>query len=201
MPAEAEGPGAPGVPGASGASRRRRYVLWAIAGVAVVAAGLVGVLASRGPATATPGPCALCGEAAPPVVGSSIDGVAMSPAALQGRFVVVSFFASWCGPCRLDEPQLQAFAREHRASGDATLLGVVFDDDPTSAGRYLSAAGASWPAVGDPGGRIALDYGVANPAETYLVAPNRLVVAKFFGPVRTRQLDQAMARARADGAG
>lgn len=172
--------------------------MWIALSVAVVAAGLVGVLASRGPATASPGPCALCGTAAPPITGSSIDGVSMSPSGLGGRFVVVSFFASWCGPCRQEEPQLESFAREHQPRGDATVLGVVFNDDPANVASQLTANRASWPAVADPGGRIALDYGVANPAETYLVAPDGVVVAKFFGPVRESQLDQAMVSARAE---
>jgi cytochrome c biogenesis protein CcmG/thiol:disulfide interchange protein DsbE len=57
-----------------------------------------------------------------------------------------------------------------------------------------------WPAVADPGGQIALDYGVRGPPETFVVAPDGLVVARLLGAVKAADLDQVLARARAEGA-
>ena len=47
----------------------------------------------------------------------------------------------------------------------------------------MRSTGATWPAVVDPGGQIALDYGVRGPPETFLVSPDGTVVAHFDGPM------------------
>ena len=53
--------------------------------------------------------------------------------------------------------------------------------------------------MADPGGRIDLDYGVDNPPEKYLVAPNGVIFDKVIGPVTANLLDQLIAKAKAAG--
>jgi cytochrome c biogenesis protein CcmG/thiol:disulfide interchange protein DsbE len=79
------------------------------------------------------------------------------------------------------------------------VVGVVFDDAISSARRFLEQTGATWPAVADPGGEIALDYGVRGPPETFLVSPEGVVTAHFDGPVTNAGLEGWLAEAeRAD---
>ena len=82
----------------------------------------------------------------------------------RGRWVVVNFFASWCPPCQQEQPELVAFAYQHRGPGDAALVGVVFDDAPRRRAAFMRSTGATWPAVVDPGGQIALRLRRARPA-------------------------------------
>ena len=171
--------------------RRRRPALVGALVVGVVAATLVAVLATRPPATVAEADSPLLGQPAPTVHGPAIGGGTVDLAAMRGGFVLVNFFAGWCTPCFTESPQL------HSLSKRAHVVGVVFQDSTGSARGFLHRTGATWPAVADPSGDIALQYGVRAPPESYLVSPDGTVVAKVLGPVTSAQLgylDSVMAR-------
>jgi cytochrome c biogenesis protein CcmG, thiol:disulfide interchange protein DsbE len=167
---------------------------WIAVGVLVVGAGLVALLATRPPAAATEVDTPLLGHRAPDMSGSTLSGGTFDLAALRGRWVVVNFFASWCQPCQEEEPDLVTFAYGHRGPQDAALVGVVYDDAASNARSFLSSSGATWPALADPGGTLAVDFGVRAPPETFLVSPAGVVTAHLDGPVTASQLDYWLAR-------
>ncbi len=57
------------------------------------------------------------GQAAPPLVAKELDGHAFDLAMLRGDPVIVSFWATWCVPCRTEMPILDKFNRDHHAQG------------------------------------------------------------------------------------
>ena len=173
----------------------RRPARWIAGSVLVVGAALVALLATRPAATATEVDSPLVGEHAPALVGTTLSGQRFDLASLSGRWVVVNFFASWCQPCQEEEPALVTFAYHHRAAGGASVVGVVYDDTAGNARSFLSSSGATWPAVLDPGGTVAVDFGVRAPPETFIVSPTGTVVAHLDGPVTTGQLDYWLTRA------
>jgi cytochrome c biogenesis protein CcmG/thiol:disulfide interchange protein DsbE len=160
----------------------------------VATAALIALLATRPPATAVEVNTPLVGERAPPIAGATVTGAAFDLAALRGRWVVVNFFASWCPPCQQEQPDLVTFAAQHRDAGDAAVVGVVFDDAASQARSFVRSSGSFWPTVVDPGGQIALDYGVRGPPETFLVSPGGTVAAHFDGPVTSQALDYWLSR-------
>ena len=177
------------------APARRSYTARWVAGASLVVGGaLVALLATRPPAAATEVDTPLLGQRAPSITSTTVSGVAFDLASLRGRWVVVNFFASWCPPCQQEQPELVAFAYEHRAPGDAAVVGVVYDDATSSARGFARSSGATWPAVVDPGQRIALDYGVRGPPETFLVSPSGVVTAHLDGPLTARGLDYWLRR-------
>lgn len=186
-------------PGTAGARRGRHTARWTAGGVLLVIAALVALLATRPPATATEVATPLLGKPAPSVSGTTLSGGRFGPSAYRGRWVVVNFSASWCPPCQQEQPALVAFAYHHRAPGDAVLVGVVYDDSTSSARAFASSSGATWPSVVDPGGQIALRYGVRGPPETFVISPSGTVVAHLDGAVTTADLDDQIAAAHAAG--
>jgi cytochrome c biogenesis protein CcmG, thiol:disulfide interchange protein DsbE len=185
----------------TGRRRRHRHTArWAAGVTLVVAAALVGLLANSPPQSATEVNTPLVGEAAPAVSGTTLGGGSFDLADMRGRWVVVNFFASWCPPCQQEQPELVAFAYAHRSATDAALVGVVFDDATSTARGFMQSSGGSWPSVVDPSGKIALDYGVRGPPETFFVAPDGTVVAHFDGPLTNAALDHWLARAQRGGA-
>jgi thiol-disulfide isomerase/thioredoxin len=91
-----------------------------------------GVLALSAPALAIPRP----GDAAPPFRLSTSDGKTVSETSLRGKPVYVNFFATWCGPCRVETPSIVALSKKYAARG----LRVVGVDVGENAGKALGFA-------------------------------------------------------------
>jgi thiol-disulfide isomerase/thioredoxin len=66
------------------------------------------------------------GRAAPPVTFVALDGERITTQALLGRVVILTFWATWCGPCRTELPLLSAYAAQHGPEG-LTVLGLTLD--------------------------------------------------------------------------
>ncbi len=166
----------------------------------MVVGALIAVLATRPPAPYTEVATPLLGKSAPSVSGATLQGDHFALSSLRGRWVLLNFFASWCPPCEQEQPDLVKFAFEHdrRGADDAAVVGVVFDDSVSGARQFLATSGATWPVVSDPGGQIALDYGVRGPPETFIISPSGVVVAHLDGAVTDSGLDRYLARGKRD---
>ena len=176
---------------------RRHTALWAAVTLGLVLLLFVGVLATRRSAADKQADSPLLGKPAPALSGSGLDGQQVTLASQQGKWVVVNFLASWCVPCRQEHPELMKFTQRHEAKGDATVLGVIFDDSTGNVRRFFGELGGTWPVIGDPGGRIALDYGVRGPPESFLIDPQGFVVWKAIGQVSADGLDRLVAEGQA----
>ena len=112
----------------------------------------------------------------------------------RGSPVLVNFWASWCIPCRREFPLL----REVQGH-DVYVLGVVFDDSPSAARRFMREEGATWPGLVDPEGRIAAAYDVGRkpgiPVTVAIDADGRLVDRQI-GEARRADLVRLVQRAR-----
>ena len=180
--------------------KRARTALWAAAAAAVVVSLFVAVLATRQSAESREAHSPLLGKPAPALAGNALDGRDVDVVGLQGRWVVVNFFASWCVPCQQEHPELVKFASRHAAAGDAEVVAVIWDDTVARVRRYFAQHGGHWPVIRDPAGSIALDWGVRGPPESFLIDPGGNVVSKIVGRVTADGLDTLLRRARAAGA-
>jgi cytochrome c biogenesis protein CcmG/thiol:disulfide interchange protein DsbE len=188
-PAEVEGD-------AADASRSTRPVgvLVAVLVVVAIVGFLVVVLATREPAANRIADSPLVGRPAPAVSGTTLDGDSFDLANESGRWTLVNFFATWCAPCRQEHDDLVAFDERHRALGDAGVVSIVFNDDPSDARAFFEDNGGTFPVIIGDDGDIALDYGVAKVPESYLVAPNGVIAAKIIGGVTEAGLEDLLVR-------
>lgn len=178
--------------GSTGSSRRggSRLARNSAIIVGLVLVALIALLATRG--TSTPISSRIVGQAAPDFSGTTLDGSTFRMANHRGEWVLVNFFATWCTPCRLEDPQIQKFVDSHK--GDPVkVISVAFSDDAESISSYWLEERNTWPVIPNNTGLIALDYGVTKVPESYMVAPSGLVVAGFFGGVTADGLDRVIA--------
>jgi peroxiredoxin len=177
----------------------RHTIRWVAGGVLLIFAVIGVVLATRTPQEATQVSSPLLGHAAPTFSGTDLrTGKLVSLSALRGHYVFVNFFASWCGPCQEETPDLVTFDynQQHMAGG-ADLVGVVFHDEVSSAKQFDKSQGAIWPVVNDPGGSIAQSYGVTGPPTTFLIDPSgRITVNPSTGPATQADLLHMLKEAR-----
>jgi cytochrome c biogenesis protein CcmG, thiol:disulfide interchange protein DsbE len=66
------------------------------------------------------------GEPAPPAILVTLDGRRIATSDLVGHVVILTFWATWCGPCREELPLLSAYAQQHSAEG-LVVLGFTLD--------------------------------------------------------------------------
>ena len=130
-------------------SLRRRALLRALAGGAVFAAMGWPALARAG------GP--RLGQPAPALALHTLDGETITVESLRGSVVILTFWATWCAPCKEELPQLSAYAAQHAAQG-LRVLGFCLDEPDNLAAVRKAAAGLSFP-VGLLGSAYAGGYG------------------------------------------
>jgi cytochrome c biogenesis protein CcmG/thiol:disulfide interchange protein DsbE len=165
-------------------------------GVGVVAVALVALLATRHPAQNTAAASPLLDKAAPEVIATDLGGKTVRLSTYRGRFVVLNFFASWCTPCKREHDDLQRFTTRHTVAGDAQVVAVLFDDEPNDARAFFAERGGGWPVLLDPRGKVALDFGVRGPPESFLIDPEGRVISKIIGEVTDTGLDRLLAAAK-----
>jgi peroxiredoxin len=97
------------------------------------------------------------GKPAPPLTLTTLDGRSISTDSLRGKVVVLSFWATWCAPCREELPVLSAYAAQHAKDG-LVVLGISLDDAGNLPEVRKIAASLSFP-VALLGSEWAGDYG------------------------------------------
>lgn len=110
-----------------------------------------------------------------------MNGRAVQLADLQGKVVVLVFWASWCAPCVEETPALNALERRIEANG-GVVLGVSEDDDPAAYSRFLTDQHVVFPTYRDPSKKIASTYGTAAFPEAYIISRDGKIARKIVGP-------------------
>lgn len=121
------------------------------------------------------------GEQAPSFTGSRLsDETRVSLEAFKGKVVVLDFWASWCGPCLLAMPKLEALSKGFEKDS-AVLLAVSVDTDPARAKRFMKKMGVSYDSLIDPEGEIAASYELPGMPTTYVINSKGVITERFVG--------------------
>ncbi len=96
-----------------------------------------------------------------------------------GKPVVINFWATWCGPCKYEQPVLDMAARTYK---DVTFIGIVFEDTEDSTRRYVRETGTPYIQLFDLKSTVAVDYGVSGVPETYFINRQGIIVKKHIYP-------------------
>ncbi|CTQ50309.1 DsbE family thiol:disulfide interchange protein [Jannaschia donghaensis] len=122
---------------------------------------------------------AFIGQPAPALDTTELPGRAPLPPGLMadGEVKLVNFWASWCVPCRVEHPQIEALA------DIVPVYGINHKDKPVDAIKFLEDLGDPYAAIGADAGRVAIDWGVTGFPETFVVDGDGIVRLRFAGPI------------------
>ena len=86
----------------------------------------------------------------------------------RGRVVMINFWASWCGPCRVEMPHLARLYEKYRGSG-FTVLAVNIDESPQKAASLATQLGMRFPVLLDTDKKVSRLYDLSTMPSTVLV--------------------------------
>ena len=189
--------------------KRRPAVMLAVAGAVLLAGGLAAAQWAGGGTKArnvsyiggstqavyyTPGHRAT----APDFSGTTLTGSRMSLSSSRaGRVVVLTFWGSWCVPCREEAPMLAALSARYRNAG-VVFLGVDEQDTPASARAFEASFGVGYPSVNDSGSQVTLDFSSVVPISgtptTVVIDRSGRVGGAIFGSANYTELSTILNR-------
>ena len=117
----------------------------------------------------------------PDFVEKDLDGKPISVAGFKGKVVLVDFWATWCGPCRGELPNVIATYKKHHPEG-FEIIGVSLDSDRDKLDAFLKQTdGMTWQQYFDGqgwGNKLAKKYGVDSIPFAVLVGPDGKIIGK-----------------------
>jgi thiol-disulfide isomerase/thioredoxin len=135
------------------------------------------------------------GTPAPDFTLETLDGKTVSLSSLRGKAVLVNFWATWCGPCKIETPWLVELQNQYGAQG-LQVVGVAMDDSgKDEIARFAKDMGMNYPvllgkeAVGDAYG------GVPALPESFFIGRDGKIVDKIIGLEGRSQIEDAVKKA------
>ena len=125
------------------------------------------------------------GEPAPNFAFFLPDGRGADLASLRGKPVVLNFWATWCGPCRAEMPDLVAL---HGGNADVVVLEVNVREELDAIEKFAAEFGMMMPVVQDQEGAIGRAYGVRNMPTTVFIKADGTIGARWPGLLAGEQL-------------
>lgn len=136
----------------------------------------------------------LVGKPAPAIDATDTAGRPFSIGDYRGRWLLVNFFAQWCGPCIKEHPELVAFSEAHSRLGDASVVSVAYNDTAKAVKEFFAENGGDWAVIADSKSDYAIEYAVVGLPESYLVNPEGVIVHKFVGGITKAGVEAEMAK-------
>jgi cytochrome c biogenesis protein CcmG, thiol:disulfide interchange protein DsbE len=111
-------------------------------------------------------------------------------ASLRGTPALVNFWASWCGPCDREAPELRRFSR--RLGGRGALVGVDWNDSLDGARKFIRKNGWTFPNLRDGDGIVGNRYGLSGLPNTFVLDSRGRIVQVLRGPQTVAELEAAL---------
>jgi peroxiredoxin len=148
------------------------------------------------PGAGTPqtlGAAPVVGAQAPDFTLANIAGEQVSLSDARGGPVLINFWATWCGPCRVEMPLIEARYQAHKAAG-LRVYAVDFDEPQDIVADFARAFNLSFDVLLDPGGTVNDLYRVQAYPTSYFVGSDGRIQVVHIGQMTASQMDEYLAK-------
>ena len=162
--------------------------LMLIAGILVVAAVFALALMRQNKTQPTTGP-------APEFSLTTFDGQSFKLSDLNGKVVLINFWASWCGPCKDEAPALQATWEQYKSRGDVVFVGIAYADNGPRSLDFIKQYGITYLNGPDLGTRISEAYHIQGVPESFIIDRKGNVAEFIYAGISQSALSASLDRA------
>jgi cytochrome c biogenesis protein CcmG/thiol:disulfide interchange protein DsbE len=117
----------------------------------------------------------------------TVDGSVFRLADHRGKLVIVNLFASWCGPCNAEAPDVMAFAAAHAA--DTIVVSVDVGESAATAREFQLRYGIDYPIAADESASVYKSIGMHAYPTTLFIRPNGRLSCAFVGQLSREDLE------------
>jgi peroxiredoxin len=132
------------------------------------------------------------GKPAPDFVATTIDGKAVRLSDLRGTPVWLTFGASWCQPCRAENPDIQATYQKFADRG-VVVVAIFISEDAPAVSDYADRVGLTYRKIADPDTRIASEYRIMGIPSHYFIDSSGVLRQLKLGSLDTGAMEAALA--------
>lgn len=131
------------------------------------------------------------GKAAPDLLATTVDGKTVRLSDFKGKPVWLTFGASWCQPCRAENPDIQA-SYEKFADRGLVILAIFISEDAPAVRDYVDRVGLTYEKVADPDTRIASGYRIVGIPSHYFIDSSGVLNQMKVGSLNPAAMEAAL---------
>ncbi|HDX9578462.1 TPA: redoxin domain-containing protein [Bacillus pseudomycoides] len=133
------------------------------------------------------------GKVAPDFELSKLDGTKVKLSDLKGKKVILNFWATWCGPCQREMPDMQEFYNQYQK--DVEILAVNYtasegSEGPEKVRKFAEEKGVTFPILLDTDIKVTTTYKVITIPTSYFVDTKGVIQDKFIGPMTVKDMEK-----------
>ena len=167
---------------------------WSIVLIAVALSGVARAAEDEDKSTLTK-----VGDAVPKFTVQTTDGQALTSESLKGKVVVLNFFATWCGPCNAEMPELQKLSEKYKANKAFTLISVGREHSIDEVKKFAEEKKLTFTFAADPKREAYKLFATQFIPRSYVIDRDGKIVFQSMGfdpktlPAMTEAIDKALA--------
>lgn len=120
-----------------------------------------------------------------------LNGESVKLSDYQGKKVILNFWASWCGPCKVEMPEMEQFSKEH--GKDVVILAVnmtVTEKNLETVEKYIEEGGFTFPVLIDADNNVSTTYEALSLPTSYYIDTEGIIQKKIIGPMTVETMEQ-----------
>lgn len=137
------------------------------------------------------------GKVAPDFELAKLDGTEVKLSDLKGKKVILNFWATWCGPCQQEMPDMEAFYKEHK--GNVEILAINYTPSEKGGGEekvsnFAKEKGITFPVLLDKNIDVTTAYKVITIPTSYFIDTKGVIQDKFIGPMTQKEMEKRITK-------